>query len=240
MLQPILIFSVVCIACFFYYKFATQKAQLVADNFDSKKAKDNLQNHKQHFLNTDLAYLKKWMKNKPIDTFTEASISISTKKKVKNTAIDTLKSIAWAVIGVKARYQRVETPTFLVLSNDELHFLSANVDGDLDNHIILTKENLENASITFKGNKDGVDLADDISKKLANKLYSDSQKASLPQLFTLEFNIDGKPLAINAHDKIVLPYVVGSKNHAENALIANLIAEEFFIKLAEKYPNLKA
>lgn len=224
-----------CVGSFIYYKYATNKAKTIASDFSEDEIKNNLEKHKNELIETQIPYLKKWMKDNPIDFFTDASIPISLNSKAKNAAVDAAKSVAWAVVGVKAKYTRVETTSFLVLSNDELHYLTSNVDGDLEEHIIFSSERLNTAKMVYTGAKKSVDLAGGVSDFITKKVSPGSQQ----NVFALTFNIDGTPLTINAHENIVLSYSMSAKNFTENSLIANMIAKEFFVKLEEKYPNLK-
>ena len=158
-LNTIIIFLVMCIGSFAYYKFNMQKAKAVINDFDEQAVKNHLNKHMSDVISYNIPYLKKWMGNKPLDSFVDASISVSLKDKTKNAAIDAAKSVAWRAVGVKASYNRIDTPTFLVLSNDELHFLSSNVDGDLNTHLTFNKEQLSKAKIVYKGPKKGASLA---------------------------------------------------------------------------------
>jgi len=237
MLQPILIFSIVCVGCFVYYKFMLQKTKAVVADFDKEKARNNIESHTAELVNSQLPYLKEWMKGSSIDSFTDASIAISLKGKAKNAAIDAAKSVAWRAVGVKAKYQRVDATAHLVLSNDELHFVEATVDGDLETHIIFTKDQLNNAKIEYKGAKKSADLAGGVADFMSEKLNNED---ALLNVHLLTFNVDGKLLEIQAHDKVILQYTLGGKDTIKNGLVANLIAENFFKTLGEKYPNLKA
>ncbi len=236
-LQTILIFGVMCVGCFIYYKFTMNKANAVTADFDKEAVKNNIETHTSEIVNSQLPYLKKWIKEEPIDSFTDASIPVSLKNKAKNAAVDAAKSIAWRAVGVKAKYNRVDTSAHLVLSNDNLHFVSANVDGDLETHITFTKDQLINAKIEFTGPKKGADLASGVSDFLSTKLNNED---AMVNVFAITLTVDGQPITIQAHDKIVLPYTMGTSDYTKNALTANIIADNFFNKLSEKYPNLKA
>jgi len=237
MLQPIIIFSIVCVGCFVYYKFMLQKTNTVVADFDKEGARNNIESHTVDLVNSQLPYLKEWMKGSSVDSFTDASIAISLKGKAKNAAIDAAKSVAWRAVGVRAKYQRVDTTAHLVLSNDELHFVEANIDGDLETHITFTKDQLNNAKMEYKGAKKSADLAGGISDFMNEKLNSEDAQLNV---YLLTFKVDGKQIEIQAHDKLILQYTLGGKDNIKNGLIANLIAENFFKTLGEKYPNLKA
>lgn len=237
MLQTILIFGILCAGSFFYYKYTMQKSKAVIADFNTDEAKKNIKNHTSEILNTQLDYLNNWMDGKAIDAFTDASIPISLKNKAKNAAVDAAKSVAWRVVGVKAKYNRVDAKAHLVLSNNELHFLAANMDGELETHITFSEAQLNAAKIQFKGPKKGADLASGVSDFLSEKL---NKEEALVNVFELIFSIDGSEFNVLAHDKMILPYEMGDANYTKNGLIANLIADNFFKLLAEKYPNLTA
>ncbi len=226
-----------CVGCFIYYKFTMQKANAATADFDTEAVKNNIESHTSEIVDSQLPYLKNWIKDKPIDAFTDASIAVSMKDKAKNAAIDAAKSVAWRVIGVKAKYNRVDTTAHLVLSNEDLHFVSANVDGDLETHLIFTKEQLINAKMEFMGPKKGADLASGVSDFISTKMNSED---ALVNVFAIKLTIEGEAITIQAHDKMVLPYTMGASDYTKNALTANVIADNFFNRLSEKYPNLKA
>ncbi|TCI91342.1 hypothetical protein [Tenacibaculum sp. M341] len=217
-----------------------KKTNAIAANFDENAVKEDLEKHINNLTNDKLNYLKKWMKDKPIDVFTDASIAISTKDKAKNAAVDAVKSVAWAAVGVKAKYRRVETISHLILSNDHLHFVDADVDGNLQTHLTFTPDQLSNAKIEYRGPKKGVDLASGITDTISKKL---NKEENMINVFAITFKGDKEELTIQAHDKVVLPfemYEMGSNSYTEDSMIANVICKTFFEKLAEKYPNLKA
>jgi len=94
MTQTILIFFLTCVVSYFYYVYTTKKA--IIDNFDIEKAKANLVNHISKIINKRTPYLKDWLKERPIDSFTDTSIAVS----------------------LKAKYQRVDSTAHLILSNE--------------------------------------------------------------------------------------------------------------------------
>lgn len=240
MFQTFLIMGVLCVGSFFYYKYSMKRNNAIAEGFDENEVKENLEKHITDLTNSKLDYLKRWMKDAPIDTFTDASIAISTKDKAKNAAVDAAKSVAWAVVGVKAKYRRVETVSHLVLSNDNLHYLDADVDGNLRTHLTFTPDQLSNAKIQYKGPKKGVDLASGLTDAISKKF---NKEEHLVNVYAITLKIDNEELTIQAHDKIVLPfnsYEVGGTSFIEDSMLANVICKTFFEKLAEKYPNLKA
>jgi len=237
MFQSILIMVVVFGGCFMYYKFAMQKTRNLTANFDKNAVAENIENHVNELTSSKLDYLKKWMNGAPIDLFTDASIPVSVKDKAKNAAVDAAKSVAWAAVGVKAKYKRVEAVSHLVLSNDNLHFLAADIDGNLQTHLTFTPDQLNNAKIEYKGPKKGADLASGLTDFLSEKL---NKEENMVNVFAITLKHDKEDFTIQAHDKIVLPFEMGDSGYAEKAMVANVIAENFFEKLGERYPNLIA
>ncbi|SNR17275.1 hypothetical protein [Tenacibaculum jejuense] len=237
MFQSFIIVAVLCVGSFFYYKYMMQKTKAVAADFDENEVKNNLQKYMDILTENQLDYLKVWLKDKPIHSFTDASIAISTKDKAKNAAVDAAKSVAWAVVGVKAKYRRVETAAHLVFSDNELHFLAANVDGDLETHITFTETQLANAKIEYKGPKKGVDLASGVTDFISAKL---NKEENMINVFAITFKDRKDNLIIQAHDKVMLPYEMGDSSYTKNTMIANVISKSFFQTLGEKYPNLTA
>jgi len=221
-LQTIIIFGVMCVGCYIYYMFTMKKAKAVSANFDKEAVKNNIPKYVESIINSKMPYLSAWVKDRPIDSFTDASIAVSLKDKTKNAAKDMAKSIAWRAVGVRAKYQRVDAIAHLVLSNDELLFVSSNIDGDLETYLTITKDQLINAKMEYKGPKKGADLASGVSDLISSKM---NKEENLVNVFAITFTTKEGPLTIQAHDKVMLSYEMGDGNYTESALIANLIAD---------------
>lgn len=185
--------------------------------------------YKNELLNGDFSFLQKWMKGQPINAFTAASIPQSTAGKVKELVGDGLKNLALSGVGVKL--QRVETDAFWVLSGNDLHFFTTDVEGELEEHLIFDNFRIEKARLQYAG-----------LLKTQLGLYAKQAEAYLPQVHVITFDIDGQQLALEIHDR--LGYVVNPadmlniKKQVQSRARYLVVGEQFLVELQSRFPNL--
>jgi hypothetical protein len=194
---------------------------------DLTELKTNASDYQTEILEKDRSFLKKWMDAKPIEAFTSASVPATVGDHAKAFAKDAAKSVAWAAVGVKARYRRVETPTYAVLSEDGIRVFGTDVDGDLDGELFIDRATLSGASLREKEEKSPfVDPAD------------------RPKKYELVFETEGARRKIEFHDRLNTPpslsAMTGAKGYFLAAAKNRVVGERFIEKLREKYPNLDA
>jgi len=145
--------------------------------------------YKDELLNRDFSFLKTWMGGKAIDAFSSGSVPQSTADKVQNLIGDGLKNVALSTVGVKLR--RVETDAFWVLSGKDLHFLTADTDGDLEEHLVFDNFRIEKARL-----QDGGVLKTQLG------FYAKQAEADLPKVQLITFDLDGQPMSLEIHDRL--------------------------------------
>lgn len=229
-MNPLFLIPVVLIiagVCFMIYMNKKHKSTKAEINLDAERA--NYATYKQEVLTHDFPQLKQWMQGKPIDAFTSASVPQSTSSKIQEMAGDGLKNVALSAIGVKLR--RVETDSFWVLSGNDLHFLSTNTVGELDEHIVFDHFRLKSARLQNGG----------ILKSTLG-VYSKSAEEYLPKTSIITFDIDGSPLALEIHDRLnYVPDPTDMLNMKKQLLTRakyQVVGERFVAVLQEKFPNL--
>ena len=231
-MNPLFLIPVVLViagVCFMIYMNKKHKGVKAEINLDVERTRYAI--YKQELLAEDFSKLKMWMKGKPIDAFTSASVPQSTAEKVQEIASDGLKNVALSVVGVKLR--RVETDCFWVLSKNDLHFFTTNTIGEIDEHIIFDHSQVEAATIQYGG----------ILKSQLG-VYSKSSEEYLPNVHIITFQMDGSPLSLEIHDR--LRYVpnptdlLDVKKQFLTRAKYQVVGEQFLPLLQKEFPNLNA
>lgn len=214
----------------FFMIYMNKKHKSAKTEIDLDIERNNYDVYKQEVLIQDFPQLKQWMKGKPIDAFTAASVPQSTAGKVQEIISDGIKNVALSAMGVKLK--RIETECFWVLSENDLHFFSTNTVGELDEHIVFDNFRIEEAKLQYGG----------ILKSQLG-VYSKSSEEYLPKTHIITFNIDGSPIAIEIHDR--LNYVpdpadiLNVKKQLMTRAKYQVVGEKFVTILQNKFPNLQ-
>lgn len=199
-------------------------------NFNRPEELANLEQTKTEILNDELDYVKGWMNGEKIDALTSMRIPLGVKGHAKEIAKNAAKSMAWAAVGVKAKHQTVEIDQFAVLSDKELHLLFRDLEGDLKNHVIMDEKTLRNARLE----KMESGMNSTIERGLGASMAAKGNNAH-----TLKYTAeDGSEKFIDLYSHIIINNAFGV-NAQYKQLQANLLAEDFIVKLGEVYPNLK-
>lgn len=210
--------------------FMNKKHSAVKKEIDLNTERNKYDLYKQELLNSDFSILKQWMNGKPIDAFTSASVPQSTSNKVRELLTDRMKNVALSTIGVKL--VRVETECFWVLSGNDLHLLTTNTVGELDEHIVFDNFRVENATLQYGG-----------VLKSELGVYSKSSEKYLPKVHLITFDIDGSPLTLEIHDRINYiatgAEMLNLKKQFETRAKYQVVGEQFVPILQAKFPNLK-
>lgn len=230
-MNPLFLIPVVVViagVAFMIFMNKKHKAATSEIDLDSERAKYD--QYKQQLLAQDFSKVRQWMKGKPIDAFTSASVPQSTANKIQELVTDGIKNIALSTINVKLR--RIETDCFWVLSENDLHFFSTNTVGELDEHIVFDNFRVEKASLQYGG----------ILKSQLG-VYSKSSEEYLPKTHIITFDIDGSPLSLEIHDRLnyrVDPEdMLNLKKQFETRAKYQVVGEKF-VKIAQnKFSNLK-
>jgi hypothetical protein len=211
--------------------FMNKKHKTAKSEIDLDLERTKYEQYKQELLNQDFSKIKQWMKGKSIDAYTSASVPQSTSNKIQELITDGIKNVALSTIGVKLR--RIETDCFWVLSGNDLHFLSTDTTGELEEHIVFDNFRIEKAMLQYGG-----------VLKSQLGIYSKSAEEYLPKIHIITFDIDGSSLSLEIHDR--LNYVVAPtdmlnlKKQLETRAKYQVVGEKFVSILQNKFPNLKS
>lgn len=230
-MNPLFLVPVVLlVAGVFLMIYMNKKHKSAKTEIDLDIERNNYDVYKQEVLMQDFPELKQWMKGKPIDAFTAASVPQSTAGKVQEIISDGIKNVALSAIGVKLK--RIETDCFLVLSENDLHFFSTDTVGELDEHIVFDNFRIEEAKLQYGG----------ILKSQLG-VYSKSSEEYLPKIHIITFNIDGSPVAIEIHDRLnYVPNpldILNLKKQLMTRAKYQVVGEKFVTILQNKFPNLQ-
>lgn len=197
------------------------------NNQDLEKERAHTDKYQTELLGGEYSYINKWMKNAPIDAFTSSSITYTGLDRAKDVGKDLLKS---AMTLGTVKFRTVETPSFVVLSEGKMHYLSTDVEGDLKEHLIFNSERLNQATVTLDATKGNENAASKAKEILATKYF-----------FT--FDIDGQKSTIEVHDRLAFNNDVTSifgSSYSKNLTRNQIVGEQFYAKISALYPNLKA
>ena len=230
-MNPLFLIPVILvIAGVFFMIYMNKKHKAAKSEIDLDFERTKYDQYKQELLTQDFSQLKQWMKGKPIDAFTSASVPQSTSSKVQEIVTDGIKNAALSAIGVKLR--RIETDCFWALSGNDLHFFSTNTAGELDEHIVFDNFRIEDAKLEYGG----------ILKSQLG-VYSKSSEEYLPKTHIITFNIDGSPLSLEIHDRLNYRTdpadMLNLKKQLETRAKYQVVGEKFITILQNKVPNLK-
>ncbi|MFC4162758.1 hypothetical protein ACFOWU_03775 [Epilithonimonas zeae] len=211
-----------------YFMYAKkQKMKQTLQSTDFKSEFQRAETYKSNFLNGDYSYLKTQMNGKPIDAFNFANLEYSGATAIKDGMKDSLKSMA--TLGT-VRYQTVQTPKYLILSNDELHLLDTDTDGDISNHLVFDSHRLSQSSL--------VEIPQQGTMKAFAKQKGDEVKA-----YKISLATDDKPIELILFSALIFTHVNTASNmlsmDMQKIVQENVIANDFLKKLGDKYPNLK-
>jgi len=230
-MNPLFLIPVVAIiAGVAFMVIMNKKHKAAKSEIDLETERTKYNRYKQELLMQDFSKLTQWMKGKPIDAFTSASVPQSTASKVQELVTDGLKNVALSTIGVRLR--RIETECFWVLSGNDLHFFSTDTVGELDEDIVFDHFRIEKASLQYGG----------ILKSQLG-VYSKTSEEYLPKTHVITFDMDGSPLSLEIHDRLnyrVDPAdMLNLKKQLETRAKYQVVGEKFLETLQNKFPNLK-
>lgn len=211
-----------------YFMYAKkQKMKQMMKSTDFQAEFQRAETYKSNFLNGEYNNLKTQMAGKPIDAFNFANLEYTSKSAIKDGMKDSLKSMA--TLGT-VRYHTVQTPKYLILSNDELHLLDTDTDGDISNHLVFDSHRLLQSSF--------IEVTQEGIMKAFAKQKGDNVKA-----YKISLATDDKPIELILFSALIFTHVNTASNmlsiDTQKMVQENVIANDFLKKLGDKYPNLK-
>ena len=224
----IIAFMVIFYGGVMYFMYTKkQKMKQTMQSTDFKAEFQKAETYRSNFLNGELGFLKGQMDGKPIDAFNFANLEYSNKSAIKDGMKDSLKSMA--TLGT-VRYHTVQTPKYLILSNDELHLLDTDTEGDISNHLVFDSQRLSRSSL--------IEIPAQGTIKAFAKQKGDEVKA-----YKISLATDDKPIELLLFSALIFTHVNTGANmlsmDMQKVVQENVIANDFLKKLGDRYPNLK-
>lgn len=230
-MNPLFLIPIVLVIAYVIFMFfMNKKHKNLKSSINLESERTKYDQYKLELLNQEFSKLKQWMKGKPIDAFTSASVPQSTSDKVQQLLSDGAKNVALSAIGVKLK--TIDTECFWALSGNDLHFFVTDVDGELDTHNVFDNFRIEKAKLHYGGI---------LKPKMAVHLKSSEEY--LPKTHIITFDIDGSSLSLEIHDRLnYVPNpidVLNYKKQLETRAKYQVVGEKFVSILQNKFPNLK-
>ncbi len=218
---------------FLFSRYMMKMGAKAESQIDMNEERTKYPEYLENLLNNDLSFIRQWMKQNPVDAITTVEFPQTASEKAKQMAIDGAKSLAYKAVGVKRRV--VQTPTFAVMSNGDLHILTTDVDHDLKDHYVFGPERLQTAKLSNEGPKipQGSTLV--VGKSQNENVY--------PHTHLLEVNVDGKNHRMELYDRINSAYLSprpGISANRERYKKLRVVGEGVVDQLKKNYPNLNA
>lgn len=208
--------------------FAMKYQKKQEANIDWNALRSNSESIKQDLLNREAPFLKNWMQGKNIDAFTSAAIPSNLGDLAGNVVKQQLRESLTGSYKVQK-----ESPAYMVLSGNEVHFFDTDLSGNVKEHLLLDAFSLKDASVEAGGAKKEMGL--DFSKLAGDQA---------PKVINLKLSQREGGRILQAVDRLILQNsadmsgMLNGKN-TEDMAKGRIIGEDFLKKLGEKYPNLK-
>lgn len=186
--------------------------------------------HKKDLLNNNFRKIETWMEGMPIDALSSLTVPSSAIDKLGAFLKAGVKSTLLKSISIKYNEEFIEA--YAVLSNNHLHILIADSDGDLSEHFVLDNARLKTAKLDCFGK-----LKEQIG------LYSKESFDYLPTIYRLSVQLDEGTLMVDLHDR--LKYIPSSRQFldvtsAELERIKHIVVGEKLIEqLKVNYSNMQ-
>lgn len=207
----------------FYFMHKKRKEALA--KYDHPGAYKEAPQLLREFMNDRFAPLASQMRGAAIDAFTQCAYITSLAGKAKSAAATAAKTVAWAAVGVKARYREADHAAYLVLSGDDLHYVFFE-EGSVKEHLVFDQLRLLQANPGVLNKTEKVTRMGAVMGRKTHKLVLD---------------IDGKKMDLIYYDAIERypDSVIGySKNTFDTMARFRLLGGYFKEKLSAKYPHL--
>lgn len=223
----IVIMAVIYAAIFYISAQRKKKLKGAFDNLDMRLESARAADYTRELLDKHYPYVRKQMKDAPVDAFTIANLEYTAKDQAKDIAKNALKGLA--TLGT-VRFNTVQTPKFLVLSGEDLHLLDTDVDGDISKHLIFDNARLRHSTI---------------QEVPLTKMENTQAKylGNIPKRYVFSLETDGKNIDIMLFNTLMNTFAdaAGKPFSTDTGLqVKRFVAGNYFLKkLGEKVPSLR-
>jgi hypothetical protein len=220
------IFAVIVVVCVFISLMMMKKQKETARKYEGDAGIALAPGIKDELLRQEFHELTKQMNGAPIEAFTQCAYIATVGDKVASAAATAAKTVAWAAVGVKARYSERDNASYLVLSNNELHYVFFD-DGEAKDHLVFDQESLLNARPAQISNSEKVTRMGSIMGLKPKKMHLDINGNGLDIIYYGA--VQRMP------DGIISP----SSGMFETQSKLQLMGRFFLDRLYQKYPQLQ-
>ncbi|WP_157976868.1 hypothetical protein [Taibaiella helva] len=180
-------------------------------------------------LMTDrLDQIRQQMNGSVINAVTECAHITNIGQQATSAAITAAKTVAWAAVGVKAKYRTADHASYLVLSGDDLHYVLFQ-EGEVRDHFVFDRYELSTAKI------DRTSATDKVTR-MGSAMGRKTQKITLDK--------EGKKMDILFYDRITRlpegPLSPFTGNVFKTMVDFEIMGKYFKEQLGNKYPQLQA
>ncbi|MGJ1243904.1 MULTISPECIES: hypothetical protein [Sphingobacterium] len=220
------IFAVIVVACVFISLMMMKKQKETAKKYEGESGIALAPGVKDELLSDEFSELRKQLNGAPIDAFTQCAYIATVGDKVASAAATAAKTVAWAAVGVKARYNERDNASYLVLSNNELHYVFFD-EGEVRDHLFFDHETLLDARTAQITNSEKVTRMGSVMGLKPKKMHLD---------------VNGNGLDIIYYGTVQrMPHGIISPGSGmfETQARLQLMGRLFLDRLYKKYPQLQ-
>lgn len=223
----IMVALMMCLSLGYVYFMNTRRKRLLGD-YTAENQYDRAAGLLPELLAGPLKSIREQMKDTPVDAVTQCMHITNIGKQAASAAITAAKTVAWAAVGVKTKYQTADHACYLVLSGDDIHYLFFE-EGDMKEHLVLDKYRLVNARLEKTSGTDKV-------TRMSSAMGMKSQKIVL--------DLDGKKMEVLFYNAITRtpegPLSITSKDVFKTQVNFDIMGRYFKEQLGKKYAHLSS
>lgn len=225
---PVIIIIAVLFAGSFAYMFYMNKKRKDAQGkYDSPEMYKQAPQLLDELLAGRFAAIRQQMQGAPVDAFTQCAYIASVSDKAKSAAATAAKTVAWAAVGVKARYNEADHAAYLVLSGDDLHYFFFE-EGAAKTHLVFDRYRMMSATV---GTVSGAEKVTRMGSVMGRKNHK------------LRIDIDGKPVDLIYYERVERypdSVLTLEKNVMDSMGKLKLMGTYFMDQFHTRYPHLNS
>jgi hypothetical protein len=206
-----------------YVLYARNKHRESVIKYNSPEAYQQAAVIKDTLLAKKFRAITKQMQGAPVDAFTQCANITTWRDQEKPAEVTAAKTS----VGIKPKYRETDHAAFLVLSNDELHYLFFQ-DGEAKEHLVFDRKRLLSAGTSTFNHTDKVTRSGAAMGRKNHKINIDA---------------DGKKIDIIYYDKVERypdAMVTYEKNAYDTMGKFSLMGRYFKDKFFSQYPHLNS
>ncbi len=221
------IFAIIVVVCILISLIMMKKQKETARKYEGESGIHLAPDVRDELLKDEFVKLRKQLNGAPIDAFTQCAYIATVGDKVAAAAATAAKTVAWAAVGVKARYNERDNVSYLVLSNNELHYVFFD-DGQVRDHFVFDHQTLIDAHTAKISNSEKVTRMGSVIGLKPKKMHLDINGTGLDIIYY--------GVVQRMPHGIISPGAGMFETQAKLQLMGRLFLDRFY----EKYPHLQS